>query len=180
MLLNKINVLDKGYVALMSTSNDGDLLHKISVELLKKNLDQNLYALSSMTLVIKCPLFVQLNLMKFNFNVVDLPVDSLEAFTPDITDVGGQNLEVAHDIADDLKRTQDALLINPAAYQKDGCDRFISQVNSPVSVYNEIIISGPLANWLKFARQNNLPKPVKAYADAVKGIIINEWKKLQV
>lgn len=180
MLINKINVLDKGYVAFLSTHNDGEMLKNISLDLLKADLNNNLYLLSSLTVVVKCPLFVQLNLSKFGFTVVDIPVDVIEAYAPDLTDVGGPDHQVAADIADDIRRTQEALLINPLAYQKDGCNRFISQVISPISVYNELVISGTLANWLRFVRQKNLPRPVQAYCEAIKGIINNEWKRLEV
>ncbi len=180
MLLNKTPVLDKGYVALISTHNDGETLYNISYDLLKADLNSNLYNIASMTLMIKCPLFVQLNISKFGLSIVDVPVDVIEAYTPDLTDVGGPDHVIAKEIAEDIHKTQEALLINPLAYQKDGCNRFISQVISPISVYNEIIVSGNLSNWLKFARQKNLPKPVQAYCNSVKDIISNEWKRLEV
>jgi len=180
MLLNKIPVLDKGYVAHISTHNGGDVLYNISFDILKTDLNSSLYNIASLTVMIKCPLFVQLNISKFGLSIVDVPVDLIEAYTPDLTDVGGTDHEVAKEIAEDIHRTQEALLINPLAYQKDGCNRFISQVISPISVYNEIIVSGSLSSWLKFARQKNLPKPVQAYCNSVKDIISNEWKRLDV
>lgn len=180
MLLNKISVLDKGYVALISAHNGGDQLKDIALDLLKSDINQNLYGLASLTIAIKMPLFVQLNLSKFGFTIVDIPVDTIEAYVPDITDVRGKDRETAESIADDISRTQEALLINPLAYQQDGCDRFVSQVISPISVYNELIVSGTLGNWLKFVRQKNLPRPVQAYCNAVKDIIKNEWKRLEI
>jgi len=104
----------------------------------------------------------------------------VDAFTPDLTDIGSPDRETNQLIADDILRTTEALLINPNAYQEDGCDKFISQVLTPISVYNELIVDGELAEWIKFLTQENCPKPVQAYQNAIRSIINNEWKLLNI
>jgi len=174
MLLNKLPVLDKGYVAFVSSSNNGETLKKLqlatSVPL------SELAAISSLTLAIKCPLFVQLYMSKFSFQIFNIPQNEVEAFEPDLTDIEGNDHEISAAIADDIKRTTAALLINPQSYQKDGCERFVSQVITPISVYNELVVHGSLEQWVRFSEAENLPKQIQMYANAVKDIVKNEWK----
>lgn len=174
MLLNKLPVLDKGYVALISSSNNGEVLKNIqglaSIPLAE------LVSISSLTLAIKCPLFVQLYMSKFSFRIFNIQQEQVEAFTPDVTDVNVADHSLGTIIADDMARTTAALLINPKSYQKDGCDHFIAQVITPISVYNELIVYGSLEKWVRFSEAQDLPKPIQAYADMVKEIVRNEWK----
>lgn len=174
MLLNKLPVLDKGYVALISSSNNGEVLKNIQ-GLANIPLSE-LAAISSLTLAIKAPLFVQLYLSKFKLNIWNILQEKIEAFIPDITDVNCTEHALGTTIADDIARTTAALLLNPKSYQKDGCDRFISQVITPISVYNELIIYGSLEQWVRFSESEGLPNSIQQYANAVKDIIRNEWK----
>lgn len=178
MLLNKLPVLDKGYVALVSSGNNGEILRNIRE--LTDIPFHDLVPLSSLTLAIKAPLFVQIYLSKFRFDILNIMQEKPEAFTPDLTDVNCPDPKVGTMIAEDMKVTTAALLINPKAYQKDGCDYFISQVITPISVYNELIVHGPLEQWLKFTQSMaDVPKPIQAYILAVSDIIRNEWKHEQ-
>lgn len=174
MLLNKLPVLDKGYVALISSSNNGEVLKNI--KLLADVPFAELASISSLTLAVKCPLFVQLYMSKFSFRIFNIQQDQVEAFQPDFTDVQGIDIETSTIIADDILRTTAALLLNPKSYQKDGCDRFISQVITPISVYNELVVYGSLEQWVRFSESQGLPKPIQVYADMVKEIVRNEWK----
>jgi hypothetical protein len=175
MLLNKLPVLDKGYVALVSSSNNGETLKNI-----KGLVDLPLHELveiSSLTLAIKAPLFVQLYLSKFQFKIWNILQEKPEAFTPDVTDINCPDHAVGTMIANDMAVTTAALLINPKAYQKDGCDYFISQVITPISVYNELVVHGTLKQWLEFTQSMaDVPKPIQGYILAVSDIIRNEWK----
>ena len=174
MLLNKLPVLDKGYVALISSSNNGEVLKNIQ-GLANIPLPE-LASISSLTLAIKAPLFVQLYLSKFRLNIWNILQENIEAFIPDVTDVDCTDHALGTIMADDIARTTAALLLNPKSYQKDGCDHFIAQVITPISVYNELIVHGSLEQWVRFSETENLPKPIQQYATVVKDIIRNEWK----
>lgn len=174
MLLNRIPVLDKGYVALISSHNNGLTLEKLSLG------HTEYHTLGRLTLAIKCPLFLQLNLGKFNMRIISMSTSKVEAFLPDMTDIGASDRETAEVIADDIVRTTEALLINPKAYQQDGCDKFISEVLTPISVYNELVVDAPLSEWIKFIQQDRAPKPIRAYQGVIKDIINNEWKSLNL
>jgi hypothetical protein len=176
MLLNRIPVLDHGYVALIDSSCDFNKLNEVSIEFFKKDDSRFLRELGSLTLVVKCPLFVQLHLSTYNLKIIAAPVEDIEAFCPNVGEIGGSDLHTNREISENMKATTDALLINPTAYQKDGCDRFVSQVLTPISTYTTLIVQGSYNEWKKFCEQPKLPAPVKAYVKAVTQIANVEWK----
>ena len=55
MKLNKISVLDKGFVSLVSTSNDEKMLKVIQEEYYKSNVYRELKDIGTATFIIKCP-----------------------------------------------------------------------------------------------------------------------------
>lgn len=177
MLLNKIPVLDKGYVALIDSCNTTSKLREIGAEFYGGEYPTSLEELGSMTVAIKCPLFFLMHLSKFNLKVIDANNSrQLEAYIPNAGDVGAPERLDAEAIADDISRTTDALLINPKAYQADGCDRFVSQLTTPINVYTCIIVSGAYSEWCKLAFAEKLPGPIRAYTTAIEQIITAEWK----
>ena len=177
MLLNKIPTLDKGYVALLDSSMTTSKLREIGTDIYGGEYPVVLEELGHMTLLIKCPLFVQLALSKFNLRIIDANSSrALEAYIPNPGEVGAPERLDAEAIADDISRTTDALLINPKAYQADGCDRFMSQLTTPINIYTTIIVSGSYSEWCKLAFAEKLPGPIKAYTTAIEQIITAEWK----
>lgn len=177
MLMNKIPCLDKGYVAYIDSSNNNKQLVDIALEFFRSTDTTNLRHMANLTLVIKCPLFVQLNISKFDLRVVAAPLyQDPEAYMPNAGEIGGQDRQTNELISDDIGRTSEALLINPKAYQADGCDRFVSQILSPISTYTTLIAHGTHAEWAKFCTQNNSPQPLESYKNAVKQIIDMEWR----
>jgi hypothetical protein len=179
MLLNRIPVLDKGYVALVDSCNTTAKLREIDKEYFNSKFPPVLLDLAYMTIVIKCPLFVQLNLSKFNFKVVTTygkQEDQIEAYLPNPGEIGAKERDICETVSDDLSRTTSALLINPLAYRADGVDRFMSQILTPINIYTTLIVQGSYDEWCKFCDQNKAPAPIAAYIDAVKQIKNAEWK----
>lgn len=181
MLLNKIPVLDKGYVALISSSNVTQTLTDIKKEFfndeyLNKADSTIISDMANMTLVVKCPIFVQLNLSKFGFRILNTRTEKVEAYVPNETEILSPDLDTNRVIANNMFKTTEALLINPLAFQRDGCDEFMSQVLTPISVYNTILVHGTLNQWIAFCEQSKLPKPVDAYAISIADIVKAEWK----
>lgn len=176
MLLNKIPCLDKGHVALISSSCDSQRLNEVAMEYFKRSDSSFLRELSTMTLVIKCPLFVQLNLSKYGFKIVSAPVTEGETYCPNVGEIGSPDLDTNRNIAANIKMSAEALLLNPQAYQDDGCDRFISQVLTPINLYTTLIVHGSYNDWKKFCNQPKVPAPMKSYIKAVSQIMDAEWK----
>lgn len=177
MLLNKIPVLDNGYVALIDSCNTTQKLRDIGQEFYGGEYPTSLEETGYLTIAMKCPLFIQLNISKFNLKVIDANSGkNAEAYRPNPGEIGARERLDCEAIADDIARTTDALLINPRSYQADGCDRFISQVITPISVFTTIIVSGSYSEWCKFSYQEKLPSPISAYTIAIQQIIRAEWK----
>lgn len=177
MLLSKIPVLDKGYVALLDSSNTTSKLREIGEEFFGGEYPTSLEELGTMTIVMKCPLFVQLYLSKFNLKVINADRGSKpEAYIPSAAAIGAAEVATSQDISDDILRTTDALFINPKAYQADGANRFVSQVLTPINTYTTLIVSGSYSEWCKATYQSGLPLPISEYAKAIEQIITAEWK----
>lgn len=177
MLLNKYPVLDKGFVARIDSSGGSTKLNEIAIEYYKVIDGKFLTDLSSLTLLIKCPLFVQLNLSLFGFKIVTIPSqDELMAYEPNVSEVGAKSLELSKAISADMKQTSDALLINPKAYQSDGCDRFISQILTPINTYTSVIVYGMYNDWCRYIRQKGVPYSMASYINAVDQLMKAEWR----
>jgi hypothetical protein len=176
MLLAPIPCLDKGFVALLDSSCAFNKANEINLEFFKKDNSQFLRELGTLTLAIKCPLFVQLNLSTHDLKIISAPVVEVEAYCPNETEVGASDLQTARDIAANMKQTSEALLINPKAYQHDGCERFMSQMLTPINTYTTLIVHGSYNEWKKFCMQQKLPTPMKSYIKAVTQIMNAEWK----
>lgn len=180
ILLNKIPVLDKGFVAKFDSSCDGTKLNELAVEFFKR-LDGKFLAeqMSSLTVMIRCPLFVQLNLSTFNLRITSLPnvgSEGLDSYLPNVGEIGAPTLDVNQDIADDIVRTSVALLMNHKSYQTDGCDRFVSQILTPINTYTTILVHGMYNDWCRYIAQSNAPAGIAAYVDAVSQVLKAEWR----
>jgi hypothetical protein len=134
--------------------------------------------ISTATLVIKCPLFVQLNLSQYGFDIISTPSDSVEAYTPDLSMVDGESLEDRNRVVEYINGTTEALLLNSKGMTMDGVDEFTTQLLMPITVYNELIVHGSLADWLVYLKQNKLPKELEAYRCQIKEVLKIEWKNV--
>lgn len=179
-MLNEIPVLDKGYVALLSTSLPKKDFLQLQKEFFKNRLDDRLLSVPTIHFKMKCPLFVQMTFPEYGLSyIVSRSVTKPDAFVPTVAEVSAQTLESGEAIQADIERTTAALLVNPAAYQQDFCDPFISQVISPISVYNVIVVSGTLFDWLRFVNNISMPAPIEAYRKAVEAVITAEYDFLK-
>lgn len=179
MLLNKNNVLDKGFVSPLCFSGGGRLLQDIQDHYFKANVNIKLLNISTATLVIKCPLFIQLNLSQYGFDIISTPSNDVEAYTPDLSMVDGESLEDKERVVEYINKTTEALLLNNKGMTMDGVDKFTSQLLMPITVYNELIVHGSLTDWLIYLKQNKLPKELEAYRCQVKEVLKTEWKNVE-
>ena len=178
LLLNKIPVLDKGFIARLDSSLDSTKLNEIAVEYFKRLDGKFLADTSTLTMLIKCPLFVQLNLSTFNFKITSLPHPAgtdLEVYLPNVGEIGAAQLDICQDIASDMAHTCEALMMNQKAYQTDGCDKFLSQILMPINTYTTLIVHGQYNDWSKWISQS-APSCISAYLIAAQQIIKAEWR----
>lgn len=176
MLLNKIPVLDHGYVALISSTLPAQTHSDVVDEFFKAQARDELNSVCFAVVAIKAPIFTTLVLSQYGFTLVPTRHDALQAYQPSVGEIGSPDLETNRLISEDIARTSEALLINPSAYAADGADKFISQIIMPVSTYSTFIVGGSLEQWQKFYKKKNVPAPIRAYADAIEQVIKAEWR----
>lgn len=180
MLLNKEPVLDKGFVAPLEFSGGSRILQDLQDHYFRTKTNLKLLKLTKATLVIKCPLFVQLNLAQYGFDIVVTPSDDVEAYIPDVSMISGDSIQDKQNIADYMKATTEALLLNQKGMPMDGSSNFTAQLLTPITVYNEIIVSGNLELWLEYLKQKNLPKEMELYRCSIKSTLEAEWRNMDL
>jgi hypothetical protein len=130
-------------------------------------------------LSIRCPLFVQLTFSEHGLSYsADRSSSVVEAYIPNVAEVNAPDLETSTLIQKDIEQTTEALILNPKAYQSDNCDIFISQVISPINIYNTLIVHGTLTQWMRYIEQRSLPRPVEAYRKAIEECLQGEWSQV--
>jgi hypothetical protein len=179
MILNKLPALDKGYVALIDSSLSGKVLSALEEEHFNGKINRDLLGSAQMTLQVRCPIFFQLFLQQFNVKVINTIEKDIQCYTPDVSEISTGDASVDDDISKHMKATIEALCITSKAFQKDGLDKFMSHNLMPISVYNTVIITASLSEWIRVvSSKKTLPYPIEVYTDHIKDILEAEWPKL--
>ena len=106
--MNKIEVLDKGWVNMFSSSMEGNRLLEY-VRAYKLEIDEDILDMPQIHMEIKCPLFVQLNLNKFNFRMTIKKSSKMEAFIPTVDQIKAKDHETDVEIQKNIEATTEAL-----------------------------------------------------------------------
>ena len=176
-LTNKTDISD-GFVDLLSVSMAGaDFTDYVSRYRIS-DWNQILH-IPSAHIEIRCPLFVQLNICKFGFSISTRKIRSMKAFVPTIDQIKAKDHETSLEIHANIEATTAALLLNPKTMAYSGCDTFISQIMCPISMYNEIMVSGNLKQWMLFVSQEHLPSTIEPYRKAVEDKLVSHWHYLE-
>ena len=177
-----IHVTDKGFVQLISATFTSDSFRDLNANFFKDpkyGLHNQLLDIPSISILLKSPIFVQLTFGNQGLStVIKNRHTQPEVFEPCITDIKAESLEANQAILKDIKNTSAALLINPTAYQYEKCDPFISQINTPIAVYNEYMVSGTLRQWVRYITNVNYPSPIDDYRSAILEIIKAEYTEI--
>jgi thymidylate synthase ThyX len=176
-----IPILDKGWIKLLASSLPGENFDQLLIRINRNKVNDRLLELPNLTLEIRCPLFVQMYLAEHGIKFYTTKTETkLEAYIPTVADIGSPDLATSESVATHITQTTEALILNNQMYQDDKCDRFIAQVNSPVSVYNTIIGWANLRQWIDLISQRSLPKPIEEYRSAISSVLTSEWPNLPI
>jgi len=174
-----IPVLDKGWIKVQSTSLPGTDFDNLIIRINHGVMNPKLLKLPQLVLEIRCPLFVQLFLAEQHIQIISCKTETkLEAYVPTVAEIGSPDRQANETIQASIEQVSEALLLNPEMYKMDQCDKFIAQVNSPVSVYNTIVAWASLAEWMEVVAQKSLPRPVEAYRKSIHDVVVAEWPNL--
>ena len=112
MLLNKISVLDKGFVALYSHATNGTQLQELQDNHFKTKINMRLLDSAYATFVVKMPILVKINMRQYPFNITITPptTEVPEAYIPDATQIGTPDVNANQQISDYIKETTEAFL----------------------------------------------------------------------
>lgn len=184
MVFNEIPVLDKGFVAYVSSNMDSKILGKLSQHYFKGKVNPELFELASVTITMRCPIFVNLFLQRFNFKIISVnpahrSEDDIETYVPDQSSIKTKDCTEYEEIHKHMGYMAENLLVTHKGYLADKCDHFISQVNLPIGTYNEIIVHGSLAQWINFLNAKNLPIPLESYRKTCFDILKADFRNIQ-
>jgi hypothetical protein len=178
--MNKLPILDKGYVALFSRSMSNNEFIDARTRLFKGRNDIRLIDCVQVHVSAYTPLFIKLSLIPSNITCFDYPSRrEPDAYIPTVAEINSsKSLEHNERISEDIRQTTQALLLNPKAYTMDGCDSYVAQTITPISVYSEYLATASLSTWISYINRdyNSLVKP---FAEAVRDILLAEWPNLR-
>lgn len=176
--VGSVAVLDKGWVNVISTSMEGNKLLEFSRKY-DVGLSDMILDMPRVHLEIKCPLFVQLNMSKFDFKTNIKRSKNMEAFVPTVDQIKAKDHETSLYILENIEKTTEALLMNPKTFSYSGCDTFMAQIICPISMYNQIMVSGSLRQWMYFANQKYLPSTIEPYRQVIEDLLVSYWHYLE-
>ena len=174
--LNKITVLDNGWVALLSASCTGNIIKEIQTYYYDIKPNRAIAAIPHATLVVRCPLFVQLYLANFDLTLRQLKgLKEKQLYVPTEVDIGAPELKDSISIRDHIKQTLEALVVSSEGYKMDGCNASAAQVVLPVSVYSDIMLSGSMAQWIEVLSHKTTTPQINQYKAVICNILLAEW-----
>lgn len=176
--LNKIPVLDKGYVQLTSFAPSFLEVEKMRSEFFRGVLAPQLVETIQVFLRMKCPYFILVPLLTSGMRAISVPGLASDAFVPQVDDIMSSSLANSQEIRESMSLTIDSLMLNQKAYIKDGCNAFVASLTTPVSAYWEGVIFGQLKDWLRFGNAPGLHPFIKEYQKSVIDCISVEYKNI--
>lgn len=176
-LLNQMPVLDDGSVAIYNASLSQNDILDLRRDMMRGYSNDHILRFCSIMMLIRCPLFVQLYISTnlLNHTMISKKNAALTAWKPDVSYIKAPSLEMSQEIASDIENTINALLMNPTAYNMDGCDNFVSQVTTPISVYNDLMVQASLLDWIRFCDKSGLPSPIEQYRTTIVAFLKAEY-----
>lgn len=179
MILGAIPVLVDGWVRLVSASPSSKEFSSFTERYRRLASDSAVLESTHLIIEMKVPTIILLSMGRLQYQLH--PVDSLkDVWLPNEADIQARELEVGREIAAHIKATAEAQLSNQEMFVKDGCNGWVAKTTTPISAYVTAYIYGNLACWLDFVNAPGAPKPVKAYQDAVLGIIRAEYPTIPI
>jgi hypothetical protein len=164
----------------LESTGSSKTLQSIQDEYFGARVNIDLINLSSFTFIIKCPLFIQLNLSKYGFDILPINNQEIEAYIPDVSMIKAETLEDKENVAQYIKATTEALILNHKGLPMDGVDEFTAQLLTPINTYNSIIIKGCLKKWIKFLQQKKMPREIQMYQDTITQVIKADVKNIHI
>lgn len=177
--LNKLPVLDKGYVAMMSCSPSYQEHVRMMSSFFRNRLTQNLIDVTYVHLEVKCPYFILIPMISSNIKVISSVNQATDAFVPTVEHISSGSLDNDRDISESMSITIDSLMLNQKAYVHDGCNALVASLTTPVAAYWDGVMYASMSEWARFMFAKGLHPIVKQYQTAIYNAISTEYKNLE-
>jgi len=172
-----IPCLNKGSVELLSSAPSGVQLSSIVRQMRKGQVGPHLLRIPMVYFKVTAPYFVILAMG--NIRSISDASYIPETFHPEIDDVGPVDIESREEIAESIRSTIDAGILNREMYVKDGCNRFVATVTSTIATYWSGVMYADLETWCDFYQQKHAPHQIKTYQKAVEDILRVEYPEIE-
>ena len=170
----KTTVDGEGYVAFRGSSLSETELKDIQKEFYRGVFNEKLMHLPFIHIELKCPIFVRLMFGEHGLQTLTKQDNNLQAFIPSVDMINSGKSDVDTDIQQSIEQNTEALLLSPKGYKLDGCDVFISNMCLPISLYNTLVVSGSLHQWLNLCNKD-APTVIKPYLREIKKVLSVEF-----
>lgn len=173
-------VLDKGYVKMFSASPSGRQFQEIRAIMFRGALRESLADIPRVVLEVRCPYVVLHAMQSTKIRVVN-NFSSFKhvVYEPQVTDIRSGNHEKDVQLSEYMCSTLNALAINQATLNQDGCNTFIAGLTTPIAAYWEGLVYGDLTDWIRVITAPHAPNIIKAYQEAFNSVISAEFIELE-
>jgi hypothetical protein len=169
----RVDVYD-GYMQMIGCNHDADMLKTISDEIGYSNA----LKLTIVSLKLRAPLFVRIGVSNYTLDTSDVPKSTGKTFVPDVSMISSGNNVLDREIAEHIRHMSETATINVRDFQRDGCDRFVAQLVTPINTYVDFYATMTLDRLIKFSKLK-LPVPMQRYVEAAADIVCVTWPHLQ-
>jgi hypothetical protein len=177
--LNRLPVLDHGYVSLMSCSPSYSDHLEIRSSMFRNRLTSQAIDMIYVHLQVKCPYFILIPMVSSGIRCTSSVSQASDAFCPTVDMIASGSTANDRDISESMKMTVESLMLNQKSYVHDGCNAFVASVTTPVSAYWEGVMYASMGEWSRFMFAKDLHPIVKQYQRAVHDAVSIEYKNLE-
>lgn len=177
-MINRHPVLSKGHVGILSAYPLKELITSTG-----KNVG-DLTRVARVTLEVRSPIFIKDAFHSCGLSTIGCRADqedSVEFYVPDLATIKGNDLESARRIRAVIEQNCEALATSTKGFLMDGCDPHISQVVSPIAMYNRYVVDGTLSSWISFLNKDDCRDVpvVSDYRSKIEDILLYEYPEIK-
>ena len=165
--LNKLPVLDHGYVSLISCSPSYSDHTDIRSSLFRNRLTAQSIDMVYVHLEVKCPYFILIPMVSSGIRCASSVSQASDAFCPTLDMVASGSTANDRDISESMKMTVESLMLNQKSYVHDGCNAFVASITTPVAAYWEGVMYASMTEWSRFMFAKDLHPIVKQYQKTI-------------
>ncbi len=175
--MNKIPILDHGYIEVISYHNDNASLASINSDPHFVGISrEDMPRIGSLTLKVRLPFFMKSYLCRSVSNTIDVP-DRIEFYVPSIDQLVVGSVQERADKIEIIKGNIRELTQTFKDILPHNHEPLLAACLLPSNVYATVIANGSVPEWLNFCNTANTISylPYSAYSTKIKELIDSMW-----